>query len=65
MDTSGRTYFSLCQRGNDGRIFGGFLHRLAGQLDGEDPDWRDNTVLVLDGASYHRGPEARKALAAL
>ena len=38
---------------------------LSRQLDGEDPDWRDNTILVLDGAAYHRGTEARKALAAL
>ena len=65
VDTYGRTYFTLCQRGNDCRVFGGFLHRLAGQLDGEDPDWRDNTILVLDGASYHRGAETCRVLAAL
>ena len=65
VDTCGKTYFTLSQRSNDGRVFGGFLHRLAGQLDGEDPDWRDNTVLVLDGAAYHRGAEASNALAAL
>ena len=65
VDNFGRSYFAVSQANTDGRNFGGFLHRLAGQLDGEDPDWRENTILVLDGASYHRGVEACKALAAL
>lgn len=65
VDNLGRSYFTLSQSGGNGRVFGGFLQRLAGQLDGEDPDWRTNTVLVLDGAAYHRGEEACKALAAL
>ena len=37
----------------------------AQTLDAEDRDWRNNTILVLDGASYHRGSETTKALAAL
>ena len=65
VDTFGKTYFTLSQASNDGRIFGAFLQRFAGQLDSEDPDWRANTILVLDGAAYHRGDEACQALAAL
>ena len=34
-------------------------------LDSEDPDWRNSSVLVLDGASIHRSEETRRAMAAL
>ena len=36
-----------------------FLSQLARQLDAESPDWRDNTVLLLDGAKYHTSEETR------
>lgn len=41
------------------------MHRLTAILDGEDPDWRDYTIIVLDGASYHIRGDALKAMAAL
>ena len=34
-------------------------------LDTEDQDWRERTILVLDGASIHRSEETRRAMAAL
>ena len=34
-------------------------------LDSEDPDWRNSSVLVLDGASIHRSEETCRAMAAL
>ena len=34
-------------------------------LDTEDQDWRENTILVLDGASIHRSEETRRAMTAL
>ena len=48
-------------------VWGGvdFLQRLALQLDCEDPDWRNDTLLVLDGAKTHRSEETRRAMAAL
>ena len=42
-----------------------FMLRLATVLDAEDPDWRDNTIVVVDGASYHRSEETLAALARL
>ena len=39
--------------------------RLMGILDAEDPDWRDHTIILLDGASYHIRADALKAMAAL
>ena len=34
-------------------------------MDHEDPDWRKYTVIVIDGASYHKRVEALRAMAAL
>ena len=34
-------------------------------LDTEDQDWRERTILVLDGAYIHRSEETRRAMAAL
>lgn len=30
-----------------------FFHHLAGKLDQERPNWRKDTVLLLDNAKYH------------
>ena len=34
-----------------------FMSCLARKLDGELPFWRDNTVILLDGAKYHTSIE--------
>ena len=36
-----------------------FLSRLAALLTSEKADWRDNTVILLDGASYHKSEETK------
>ncbi len=38
-----------------------FLSKLAGLLSQESKDWRSNTVLLLDGASYHKSESTRAA----
>ena len=30
-----------------------YFHHLAAKLDKERRDWRENTVIILDNASYH------------
>ena len=30
-----------------------FLTLLVAQLGAEDPNWRENTILLLDNATYH------------
>ena len=37
-----------------------FLIHLVQQLDTERPSWRDDTVLLLDGARYHTGSKVRE-----
>ena len=39
-----------------------FLSRLATVLSKEDPQWRNDCYLLIDGARYHRSSETRKAL---
>lgn len=65
VDNLGASFFALVQGIIDSRVFATFLHHLVIDLDGEDPDWRENTLLVLDGASIHRSEEACRAMSAL
>jgi hypothetical protein len=37
-----------------------FLLHLVRQLDLERPNWKDDTVLLLDGARYHTGSAVRE-----
>ena len=39
-----------------------FLTKLVDQLDISIPDWRDQSVLLLDGARYHTGSKVREYL---
>ena len=39
-----------------------FLQHLVEQLDLSRPSWRDDTVLLLDGAKYHTGSRVREYL---
>jgi hypothetical protein len=39
-----------------------FLNRLVTVLTREDRNWRANTVLLLDGAAYHRTTDVRLLL---
>ena len=39
-----------------------YLIHLVNQLDQERSSWRDDTVLLLDGARYHTGTEVREYL---
>ena len=50
--TSGRLYCSVSQSNTDSGTFCLFITRLAAKLTKEDRDWRDNTLLLIDGAKY-------------
>ena len=39
-----------------------YLQYLLDQLDLERPSWKDDTVLLLDGARYHTGSQVREYL---
>ena len=59
IGTSGELYSSLYQVNTDSKIFCLFLTKLAAKLGTIDPNWRENTVLLLDNAPYHRAKEVK------
>ena len=42
-----------------------FISKLAMQLDFDRPQWRTDTVFLLDGASYHISDEVQRQLSDL
>ena len=50
IDTEGDMYLSLTQVNTDTPIMKMYLSYLAEALDNDRPDWRENTVILLDGA---------------
>ena len=52
IGTGGELYCSLTQVNTDSRVFCLFLSTLAKKLTIEAKNWRDNTVILCDGARY-------------
>ena len=65
MDTLGQVYFAVSQSTVDSEVFKAFMLRLAAILDCEDPDWRNNSIFVVDNASYHRSDDSLEAFRVL
>lgn len=63
--TSGNLYCSLTQVTTDHRVFCLFLTKLSERLTKEDKNWRDNTIILCDGAKYQTCEESRKHMIAL
>ena len=59
IDTDGRIWYSLNQANTNSSIMLLFLTNLCDKLDRETPNWRKNTVILLDGARYHTSDETR------
>lgn len=57
MDTNGEVYFSLTQVNTDSKVKCLFLSHLADNLDKDRPGWRENTVILIDNASYNTGDD--------
>ena len=62
LDNFGEVYMSLSQDNTDTRNMILFLHHLIIQLDYKNPLWRNNTLLQLDGAAYHKQSETLEFL---
>ena len=60
LDTEGCVYYSLTQANTDQDVMMIFLIHLVQLLDSERPSWREETVLLLDGARYHMGSRVRE-----
>jgi transposase len=62
IDTEGDVYLALLQINNDVSVIKLFLTSLAFRLDLDRPNWRGDTVFLLDGATYHLSSEIKEHL---
>ena len=53
LDTNGEVYLSLLQSNSNNRVMDIYLRQLIRKLEQEDPEWRANTILLIDNAPYH------------
>ena len=57
IDTEGNLFFALSHGNTDTFTKRLFLSNLAMALDGSSPDWRANSVVMMDNASYNTSSE--------
>ena len=57
IDNLGNMYACMTQVNTDGKIMCMYLRELTKVLDKERKGWRNNTVMLFDGAAYHLGSE--------
>ena len=60
LDTSGNVYYSLSQVNTDSDILMLFMRYLIKHLDLDSPNWREKSIILLDGAKYHTSDEMRE-----
>lgn len=57
LDTEGRVWFSLAHANTNSDVIALFLLHLTKKLDEENPGWQEDTVFLLDNATYHKSAE--------
>jgi hypothetical protein len=65
VDNFGESYLSVLQSNGDSSVLKVYLSYLTKLLDKKDHNWRDNTILLLDGASAHTADETDKHMKGL
>ena len=65
IDTLGRIYASLAQANSNSELMEIYFRGLAAQLDIERPNWRRDTIIIVDGAKYHQSKKFLEVAAAL
>ena len=53
VDTEGDLYLTMTQVNTNTDMMKVYLSKLSIRLDHDRPGWREDTVILLDGASYH------------
>ena len=62
LDTDGHVYFALTHANTDSDVMLSYLKRLDMILSNESPDWKENSIILLDGAKYHTSEKTRDTL---
>ena len=57
IDTLGNCWASITQVTTTSKLFMIYLNFLVKKLDSERPGWRNNTVILMDGALYHQSDD--------
>ena len=63
LDSTGKVYLSLTQINTDHNVMLMFLTKLSSLLTSERPDWKSNTCLLFDNATYHKHAELQSHMA--
>jgi hypothetical protein len=63
ITSRGNMYFTVNRGRTRSKTFCLFLGKLAARLDIEDPQWRSNSIVLIDNAPYHRSKETREFIA--
>ena len=53
IDNFGDAYLSIIQANNNQYTWSEFVRELVAKLDEDRPNWRDDTILLVDGAKMH------------
>ena len=59
LDTRGKVYLTLARANSNAALMKIYLHQLVKTLDAERADWRKDTVLLFDNATYHHSSATR------
>ena len=62
IDTFGNIYYALMQANSTEDTMRLFFTKLVDYLDAEKANWRKDTVLCLDGASWHQASATHELL---
>ncbi len=65
LSSDGEIYCSVTQVNTDSSMLMMFISRLAAILSKKNHNWRENCVLLLDGASYHKSADTRAYLGSM
>ena len=62
IDNLGVAYFAVSTSTTDSDVFITFLMSLSNMLDYEKPEWRTETIILLDNALYHKSEQTAAAI---
>ena len=57
LDTLGNVYVTLAQANSNSQMMELFFKALATRLDHQRPQWRKDTIIIVDGAKYHQSKD--------
>ena len=63
IDNYGEAFVTMTQVNTDENVFCLYLENLSAKLTKDSPNWKQNSILLLDSAKYHCSQQTRDVLA--